>query len=120
MAKPKIALKRVYEPPSDDDGLRILVERLWPRGVSKAKAKIDNWVRDIAPSPGLRVWYGHEIEKWPEFKKRYRAELKENAEAVDELRALCAAKNVSFIFASKDVDHNSAIVLREFLLGKAK
>jgi uncharacterized protein YeaO (DUF488 family) len=120
MAKPKIALKRVYEPPSDDDGLRILVERLWPRGVSKAKAKIDHWVKGIAPSLGLRVWYRHEIEKWPEFKKRYRAELKKNAEAVDELRALCAAKKVSFIFAAKDEDHNSAVVLREFLLGKAK
>jgi uncharacterized protein YeaO (DUF488 family) len=120
MAKLKIALKRVYEPPADDDGLRILVERLWPRGVSKAKAKIDHWVKDIAPSPGLRIWYGHEIKKWPEFKKRYRTELKENVTGVDELRAQCEAKKVSFIFAAKDEDHNSAIVLREFLLGKAK
>ena len=120
MARPKIALKRVYEAPTEDGGLRILVERLWPRGVSKANAKIDHWAKDIAPSKALRSWYGHRVEKWPEFKKRYRDELKDNSVVVDQLIELCAGKKVSFVFATKDAEHSSAILLREFLLEKVK
>ena len=120
MARRKILLKRVYEAPSDDDGLRILVERLWPRGVSKANAKIDHWRKDVSPSPALRSWYGHRRERWEEFKRRYRAELKENSVVVDELIELCAGKKVSFVFATKDAEHSSAILLRDFLLEKAK
>ncbi len=120
MARLRIALKRVYEAPSDDDGLRILVERLWPRCVSKADAKIDHWLKDVSPSPALRSWYGHQVEKWQEFKRRYRGELKENSVVVDELIELCAGKKVCFVFATKDSEHSSAILLRDFLLEKVK
>lgn len=120
MARRKILLKRVYEAPSNDDGLRILVERLWPRGVSKANTAIDHWLKDGSPSPALRSWYGHKMEKWQEFKRRYRAELKEKSLVVDELTELCARKKVSFVFATKDAEHSSAILLRDFLLEKAK
>ncbi len=118
MARPRIELKRVYEAPSDTDGMRILVERLWPRGVSKAKAAVDHWVKDVAPSPELRSWYGHKPELWDEFRDRYRAELAENPEAVDTVRALCAKQPVTFIFAAKDEERNSATVLRDFLLAE--
>ena len=116
MPPPRIVLKRVYEAPSKDDGLRVLVERLWPRGVSKSAAAIDHWTKDVAPTPQLRTWYGHRPEKWTEFAKRYRAELVENKVAVDALRALCADKRVTFVLAAKDVERSSAIVLRDFLL----
>lgn len=116
MARPKIELKRVYDPRSDADGLRILVERLWPRGVLKADAAIDHWIKDVAPSPELRIWYGHKPERWEEFRERYRAELTEHPAAVEAVKALCAAQPVTFIFAAKDEERNSAAVLRAFLL----
>jgi len=119
MAPPRIELKRVYEPFSDADGVRILVERLWPRGVSKAKAAIDHWVKDVAPTPELRTWYGHKPERWEEFQERYRAELAENSVAVDLVKSLCAAQPVTFVFAAKDEARNSAVVLREFLLSES-
>lgn len=112
-----IRLKRVYEPVAADDGPRILVERLWPRGLTKAKAGIDHWAKDISPSPELRRWYGHRPERWPEFQDRYRAELAANSTAIDELRTLCAGQDVTFVFAAKDLDRNSAVLLRDFLLG---
>jgi len=111
-----IALKRAYETPTDGDGLRILVERLWPRGLSKANAAIDHWAKDVAPTPGLRTWFGHRPERWEAFRRRYGAELTENAPAVDALKAFCAGNRVTFVFAAKDVEKNSAIVLRAFLL----
>ncbi len=116
MSPPRIALKRAYQTPSDDDGLRLLVERLWPRGLSKADAAIDHWMKDVAPSPQLRTWFGHRPERWAEFRGRYRAELIENAETVDALKKLCAGRQVTFVFAAKDVERNSAVVLRDFLL----
>lgn len=119
MARPRIELKRVYEPLSDADGVRILVERLWPRGVSKAKAAIDHWVKDVAPTPALRTWYGHKPERWEEFQERYRAELTENPVAVDLVKSLCAKQRVTFVFAAKDEARNGAVVLREFLLSEA-
>ncbi len=119
MAPPRIELKRVYEPFSNADGVRILVERLWPRGVSKAKAAIDHWVKDVAPTPALRTWYGHRPERWEEFQERYRAELVENPVAVDLVKSLCAAQRVTFVFAAKDEARNSAVVLREFLLSES-
>lgn len=119
MARPRITLKRVYEPLSDADGVRILVERLWPRGVSKANAAIDHWVKDVAPTPELRTWYGHEPARWEEFRERYRAELTENTVAVDTVKSLCVKQPVTFIFAAKDEARNSAVVLREFLLSKS-
>ena len=110
-----ISLKRVYEAPSETDGPRILVERLWPRGLTKDKASIQHWLRDIAPSPELRRWYGHRPERWPEFQARYRAELDANADAVRALRALCSAGPVSFVFAARDAERNSAVVLKNYL-----
>ena len=111
----EILLKRAYDTPHPGDGIRILVERLWPRGVSREKAALDHWVKDIAPSPELRKWYGHVPEKWPEFRERYRAELDENASVVMELRVICDAGPVTFVFAAKDEVRNSATVLRTYL-----
>jgi len=96
--------------------VRILVERLWPRGVSRETAALDHWVKDIAPSPDLRKWYGHLPDKWPEFQERYRAELDGNAKAVSELREICANGTVTFVFAAKDELRNSATVLRAYLI----
>ncbi len=115
MTPPRIGLKRAYEAPSKDDGLRILVERLWPRGLVEADAAIDHWMKDIAPTTGLRTWFGHRPERWEGFRWRYRAELTENGASVEALKALCASQAVTFVFAAKDVKQNSAVVLREFL-----
>ncbi len=113
-----IKLKRVYEDPAADDGLRILVERLWPRGLSKAAARIDHWVKDVTPTPALRTWFGHRPERWREFRRRYFVELGANPAAVDALKTICAKQQVTFVFAAKDVQRNGAIVLREFLLSE--
>ncbi len=110
-----IRLKRAYEPPSPDDGLRILVERLWPRGVKKEKAAIDLWLKEIAPSTELRKWYNHDLEKWPEFRQRYQAELKQRGELLEDLKRHIAQGPVTFVFAAKDEQHNSAVVLKEYL-----
>lgn len=107
-----ILIKRVYAPPDASDGLRVLVDRLWPRGI--AKAKVDVWLKDVAPSTALRQWFGHDPAKWIEFKKRYRAELKDNP-AVDELRALARKSDVVLVYAAKDEAHNEAVVLQQFL-----
>jgi uncharacterized protein YeaO (DUF488 family) len=119
MSALNITLKRAYLPPASDDGTRILVERLWPRGLTKEKAAIDHWVKDIAPSPELRKWYGHEPDRWEEFQQRYRIELKKNKPAVKELLALCTGNQVTFVFAAKDEDRNSAVLLRSYLLENA-
>ena len=111
----KIKLKRAYERPAKSDGKRILVERLWPRGVTKEAAALDEWMKDIAPSPALRKWYGHDPEKWPEFQKRYLKELAGNAEEIARLGALCAKGVVTFVYAAKDEERNSAAVLKRFL-----
>ena len=110
-----IRLKRAYDEPSKDDGTRLLVERLWPRGLSKEKAKINAWLKDIAPSSELRKWYSHEVEKWPEFKRRYKAELKEHKTLVAELRKQAREETITFVYAAKDTEHNSAVVLKEFV-----
>ncbi|SRR5690554_2167707 len=113
--RPNIRLKRAYESPSPDDGQRILVERLWPRGLTKQKAKIDLWLKEIAPSSELRKWYSHDVAKWPEFKKRYLAELRANPEPVKQLHELAKHETVTLIYAARDEEHNSAVVLRQFL-----
>jgi len=115
MSRPDICLKRAYEPPATADGLRILVERLWPRGLARARAKIDHWCKEVAPSPDLRRWFGHDPARWPEFRGRYRAELDANAEEVARLRKLCAGRRITFIFAARDEAMNSAVVLREYV-----
>ena len=118
MPSPIIKLKRVYESADDDDGVRILVERLWPRGLTKADVAADHWLKDAAPSPDLRKWFGHREERWIEFRRRYRAELTRNDPAVEALQRLCDGGNVTFLFAAKDTARNGAVVLREFLLSK--
>lgn len=112
-----IRLKRAYDEPAAADGKRILVERLWPRGVTKEEADLDGWAKDLAPSADLRKWYGHEVDRWPEFQKRYRAEL-ESAEKEDALKQLAdQAKHgpVTFVYAAKDTEHNGAVVLKGFI-----
>ena len=111
-----IVLKRVYEPAIKTDGFRVLVDRLWPRGLAKAKAKIDLWDKDVAPTNELRHWFNHEEEKWDEFQKRYRAELRGNSQAVDALKqAMHEHEVVTLLFGARDEEHNQAVVLRKFL-----
>lgn len=116
LAADRVRLKRVYEPPALEDGKRLLVERLWPRGLSKTMAALDGWDREIAPSPDLRIWYGHDPARWLEFRSRYRAELGARPERLAALRALAAAGPVTLLLAARDVEHSSAAVLREVLL----
>jgi uncharacterized protein YeaO (DUF488 family) len=108
-------LKRAYEPASPDDGCRVLVERLWPRGVTKARAAIDVWMKEIAPSAELRKWYGHEPSRWEEFRRRYWSELQANREAVETLREKEREGKTTLIYAAHDEEHNGALALREFL-----
>jgi len=110
-----INLKRAYEEPSRSDGLRILVERLWPRGLSKERAAVDVWLKEIAPSPELSRWYGHDPGKWEEFQKRYWAELDANPDAVAELRRKAREGPVTFVYAARDERHNGALALKEYL-----
>src|SRR5689334_18547278 len=112
-----ITIKRIYEPAEASDGYRILVERLWPRGLTKEKARLDEWLKDIAPSPRLRTWYGHKVEKWPEFVERYRLELAApgNVEPLKRLAQLGRKGKLTLLFAARDDEHNSALVLRDVL-----
>ncbi|TPJ32160.1 DUF488 domain-containing protein [Mesorhizobium sp. B2-8-3] len=106
-----IAVKRVYEPPAKADGQRVLVDRIWPRGVSKKDAELTLWLKEIAPSDALRKWFGHEPERWAEFQKRYRAELDANGDAVAELRALLGRGKVTLLYGAHDEAHNNAVAL---------
>ena len=111
-----VKLKRVYEKAAKADGYRVLVDRLWPRGLSKPKAKIDFWAKEVAPSNSLRKWFGHKPEKWPEFKNKYRLELKSNQAAVKELKTIIKKqKTVTLLYGAKDQQHNNAVVLKIFL-----
>jgi uncharacterized protein YeaO (DUF488 family) len=110
-----IKLKRAYEAASDDDGVRILVERLWPRGISKEKAKIDEWLKELSPSPELRKWFGHDPERWKEFQKRYRKELDQHQEMAKDLKRRARGKTITFVYAARDEEHNSALLLKEYL-----
>ncbi len=116
---PAPRLKRAYEPPAASDGTRVLVERLWPRGLRRADARIDLWLKDIAPSTELRKWYAHDPAKWPEFQQRYREELRNNPQAVQRLREMLEKGAVTLVFAARDEQRNSALVLREYMGGKA-
>lgn len=110
-----IAIKRIYDEPAADDGYRVLIDRLWPRGVSKEKAAVDLWLKDIAPSPELREWFGHKPELFPEFQKRYLAELAKNP-AVHTLQDLTKQHQiVTLLYAAKDTEHNQAVVLVAYL-----
>jgi uncharacterized protein YeaO (DUF488 family) len=110
-----IQIKRAYDKPAASDGQRILVDRLWPRGVTKAKAALDLWLKEIAPSTELRKWFGHDPAKWTEFQKRYRKELQANPEAVAELRSKMKQGDVTLIYSAHDEEHNSALLLKEFM-----
>jgi uncharacterized protein YeaO (DUF488 family) len=111
-----IALKRVYDDKSPGDGFRVLVDRLWPRGLDKATAGIDLWFKDAAPSPDLRRWFGHDPDRWPEFQRRYRAELNKNEAALATLRDLAKEHGkLTLLYAARDTAHNHAIVLRDAL-----
>lgn len=114
-----IKIKRVYEKQAKDDGWRVLVDRLWPRGVKKEAAHLDAWVKDVAPSDVLRKWFGHEPKKWSEFQKKYRSELKKKKELVAELKKMEKEhKTLTLLFGAKDQEHNQAIVLADALKGK--
>lgn len=108
-------IKRVYDEPDAGDGLRILVDRLWPRGLSRDKAAVDQWFKEIAPSAELRRWFGHEPERWSEFRRRYFAELDRNPEAVAMLRKTVGRRRATLLYAAKDGEHNNARALRDYL-----
>jgi uncharacterized protein YeaO (DUF488 family) len=112
----KIRTKRVYEPPAAEDGTRVLVDRMWPRGISKADAALDHWFKDIAPSAALRKWFGHKPERWTEFRKRYARELDDNPDAVAALRAMLKRGAVTLLFAAHDAERNNAEALRQYLV----
>lgn len=109
-----VQLKRAYETPSPDDGMRVLVDRLWPRGLAKSKAAIDHWLKDVAPSDELRRWFGHDPARWAEFQRRYKAELSHNA-ALDELRSLARKERLTLVYSAHDEAHNQAVVLKDVL-----
>ena len=110
-----LKIKRAYEPAAQNDGKRFLVERLWPRGVKKDELRLDAWLKDVAPSPELRKWYSHEVNKWPEFQKRYRGELSQHPETWTPILQAAQKGTVTLIYAAHDTEHNSAAVLRDYL-----
>lgn len=118
-SKLDIRLKRAYEAPSKSDGTRVLIDRLWPRGLTKEKAGVDRWLKDIAPSTQLRRWFGHDPERWGEFQRRYAAELKRHSELVDELVNLSHEGTLTLVFGARDEEHNDAVVLKNLLLHHA-
>ena len=118
IATGNVKLKRAYEAASAADGHRILIDRLWPRGVKKADAAIDLWLKDIAPSTGLRKWFGHEPTRWEEFRRRYRAEVDNQPEQLAELRALAQRRPITLVYSARDELHNNGVVLRDIILGR--
>ncbi len=119
IAADRVKLKRAYEPAAANDGLRILIDRLWPRGVRKANAAIDQWVKDIAPSTALRKWFGHDPQRWAEFRRRYAAEVHRHPEQLTTLRTLARRGPITLVFSAHDERHNDAVALRDFLLGRS-
>jgi len=112
---PDIDLARVHDDVGKTQGARLLVDRVWPRGVSKGDLDLDDWIKEVAPSSDLRKWFGHDADKWEEFRRRYRAELDENEEAVERCLAWCRRGPIILLYGAKDRDHNQAVVLREHL-----
>lgn len=119
-AQPDIRLKRAYEPPAANDGTRVLVDRLWPRGVTKAEAAIDRWLREVAPSKDLRQWFGHDPALWHDFQRRYRGELEQHAAELDDLLRQARNGPVTLVFGARDEAHNNAVVLKAVLLERSK
>ncbi|MCS8605138.1 DUF488 domain-containing protein [Lactiplantibacillus pentosus] len=119
----QLKLERIYTKPVDTDGYRLLVDRLWPRGISKVNAQLDDWVKEIGPSTELRKWFNHDPEKYPEFVKKYQAELDDNPITPDFIRQVAeqlAKQPVILLFGAKDETHNQAVVLQEYLLASGK
>jgi len=110
-----IRTKRIYEEPSGDDGARVLVDRLWPRGVSKEEARIDRWEKDLAPTTELRRWFGHDPAKWEEFLQRYRAELEGREEPLARLRREASEGTVTLLYGARDEEHNNAVALKQYI-----
>jgi uncharacterized protein YeaO (DUF488 family) len=110
-----IQTKRVYEQPADNDGSRILVDRLWPRGLTKEKAKVDLWLKEIAPSTELRQWFGHEPKKWRRFRGRYETELRHNSDLIEMLKTKAKQGTITLLYGARDEKHNEALVLKQFL-----
>jgi uncharacterized protein YeaO (DUF488 family) len=117
---PNVKLKRAYDPVAPDDGRRILVDRLWPRGVSKARAHLDSWMKDIAPSTELRTWFDHVPARWDEFRRRYRDELKTHAALLAELRRDARSGAITLVYGARDQTHNEAVVVRNVVLGRSE
>lgn len=115
-----IRIRRAYEPPGRADGARVLVDRIWPRGVKKEELAIDEWLRDLAPSDRLRKWFGHDPERWEEFQKRYFAELDERPEPLRALRALARKGRVTLVYGARDEEHNQAVALRSYLTRRTR
>lgn len=115
-----IALKRAYEPPAAADGKRLLIERLWPRGVKKEKLQLDDWTKDVAPSSGLRRWFGHDPAKWETFQARYFKELDSHAEAWDQILKAADRGRVTLVYSSHDTEHNAAVALKGYLENKLR
>jgi uncharacterized protein YeaO (DUF488 family) len=115
MAQTNIRIKRVYAEPSEDDGRRILVDRLWPRGLTKERARVDLWLKEVAPSTELRKWYAHDPERWPEFKRRYAAELKAQPGPLAQLRQEASKGTTTLLYGARDEERNEAVVLLDLL-----
>jgi uncharacterized protein YeaO (DUF488 family) len=115
-----VVIKRAYEPPGKSDGRRILVDRLWPRGVSKADAHLDQWIKEIAPSAELRTWFDHDPRRWDEFRQRYRDELAQHSDILTDLRRSAREGRITLVYSAKDEIHNDAVVLRNVILGRAE
>ena len=114
-----IRVKRIYELPEPADGYRLLVDRLWPRGVSRKSASLDAWMREIAPSSELRAWFGHDVSRWQEFKRRYAVELDARQDLVAEILSLARDRPITLLYSARDTDHNQAVALAEYLAAKA-
>jgi uncharacterized protein YeaO (DUF488 family) len=112
---PDVAVKRAYDPVGDDDGYRVLIDRIWPRGVSKERARLDEWARELAPSTELRRWFGHDPARFEEFRRRYLEELAAEGDKLDELRRRTSAGKVTLVYGARDSEHNDAVVLAELL-----
>ncbi len=110
-----LTIKRIYEPATPKDGFRILIDRLWPRGLSKTNASVDLWLKTLAPSTELRQWFGHDPEKWKEFRQRYFAELGDHAEDINQVRNMAKRRRVTLVYGAKDTSHNNAVAIMEYL-----
>ena len=116
LAADRVRIKRAYEPVADDDGARILIDRLWPRGIKKEDLKLSDWKKELSPSTELRKWFGHDPKLWDEFQERYKAELAEHADVLQSLRDRAQKETVCIVYGAKDEEHNNAVVVRDVLL----